>query len=122
MSPHHGWAKDLGHAVGGSFLVTLIGLLSIMQEGGFPPIDASQSKMLIWAVQVGGPLFLALILVLWFYRRDFKTAINETREANKVVIELTKATVSAMNENRASSDALSLEIRRFMDRRSPLER
>ena len=102
--------------------ITLVALASWAQEGGFPPIDASQSRMIIWAVQVGGPLFLTLILVLWFYRRDFKTAVTETREANRIMIELTRATVAAMNDNRASSEALSLEVRRMLDRRFPHER
>src|SRR5579863_10467630 len=84
------WAKDAALAVGGSTAVTAVGLLALAQADGFPPIDATQTRMVIWAIQVGGPLFGIIVLLLWFYRRDFKLVLAESKDRNQQSLELTR--------------------------------
>jgi hypothetical protein len=119
---HMAWAKDAAAAVGGAGAVTAVGVIALAQVDGFPPIDATQAHMVIWAIQVGGPLFGIIVLLLWFYRRDFRLALAESKERNlqsleltKTVMELAKSSIAAMESGRASIDALTVELRRTMD-------
>lgn len=107
---------DFGAASVGSGFVTVVALLSLLQEGGFPPIDATQSRMIVWAVQVGGPLFIALLIVLWFYRRDFKSELTKSRDQTAVMMEMAKTMATAVTQITSSMDSLTVETRRVFDR------
>ncbi len=74
--------------------------------------DADVTK---WAVQIGGPLFLALVLVLFFYRRDFQQALTHARQQNTALVDLTKIVVTALQENKAATERLTDAIERIED-------
>lgn len=71
--------------------------MMFMQTGGqvgspsFPPVSDS---LVEWAIKQGGAL-LVLLVVLFFYRRDYHGVTDFWKEQNKIVTELVIASTKA---------------------------
>lgn len=77
-------------------------------------LDPSLPSMtdLRWAVQFGGPLFAALMIVLWFYRRDFKDAAARGHQRDSALVAQLSATTAALAAN---SERMSQVERKMSD-------
>jgi hypothetical protein len=91
-----------------SLFVVSVQIIALAQAGappiGLPPELTSHdtSNMVTWAFQVGGPLFVALLIVLFFYRKDFRTELAAKRSDNAMLMELVKANITSMQATASS--------------------
>jgi hypothetical protein len=111
--------RRLAFGAGALLLFNSMTLASAQQlEPGHPGVQIEFWK---WAVTQGG-LVVVTLVILWSYRKDFKSVLAENRDALSVIAGLVKENAISMTEGaaaaRAVSDALDrLERRDGHDRR-----
>lgn len=67
-------------------------------------------ETLKWAIQVGGPLFGLVVIVLFYYRYDFRRSLDESRAANAVLVELVKANTAALVAHAAAVERIARAV------------
>jgi hypothetical protein len=85
----------------------IVGMTDLIaaEQGGDTVGQAEQVSLLQWGIREGGA-FVVILVILFFYRRDWKTAVEFWRDQHAIttdlVIQATKAQVSmeaALREN-----------------------
>jgi membrane protein implicated in regulation of membrane protease activity len=73
-------------------------------------------QTLIWAMQVGGPLFALNVVVLVLYRRDVLKLYGESQGQTKTLMELVSANITAFRESTAESARVARALERLENR------
>lgn len=79
-----------------------------MEAGGVSP------ETLQWLVRQGG-LVIAIVVILYFYRRDFKDEARRSDAMNTELLTVIRANVSAMSTMESTSSRLSHSIDQLAD-------
>lgn len=96
--------------------LAMTGSTMIAHMQGDLPMNAGQQEMMRWAVQVGGPLFLALLIILWFYRKDFKDSAARAAQRDAALLEVVRASTAAMTAQTESSRHLTQAVEEALER------
>jgi hypothetical protein len=95
------------------------------QPQGGPMNPGDQFSIIQWAVKEGGA-FGVILVILFFYRRDWKTAVDFWRDQHAITTDLvvasTKAqteTSAALRENTMVVHSVKNVLARIGDRREP---
>lgn len=68
-----------------------------------------EEKILRWAAEKGG-LFLMVLIILWFYRRDFRQAASERSSQTNALLHVVRENITAMSDLKASNAALQATV------------
>lgn len=103
-------AHDVLWAGLASFTVTSVQLIALGQTV-VPSFEVPKDTgMLTWAFQVGGPIFVTLLIVLAFYRNDFRKTIAQAKTDNAMLVQLVQSTVTAMQANTSETSRMARAI------------
>ena len=94
-------------------LLAFVGSAAAYQAGGGPfPSGSIEQDFWRWAIIQGG-LLVALLIVLWSYRKDLVGALSAERERSTVLIELVKSSTAANAKSAAASEATEKAVHRL---------
>lgn len=96
-----------------SVLLTFVGSVGASQAGILPFASGSMEQdFWRWTILQGG-LFLALVIVLWNYRKDLVGTLAEERDREKLLVELVERSTTASNKAAAASEANERAVSRL---------
>ena len=65
------------------------------------PIDGDKLTLLQWGIREGGA-FVVILVILFFYRRDWNTAVNFWRDQHAITTQLVQEATKAQAETAAA--------------------
>jgi hypothetical protein len=71
-----------------------------------------EEKILRWAAEKGG-LFVMVLIILWFYRRDFRQAASERQSQTNALLHVVRENITTMTDLRAANAALQATVDRL---------
>jgi hypothetical protein len=93
---------DLAAAVGASGAVMTARVFSLQ----VPEPDAQQMDFVKWALKEGG-MFVVVLVVLYFYRRDFRTSSQHQQAQSSALLQVVQGNVAAMQKLEATTARLA---------------
>jgi len=98
-------------------LLIMIVIVGVAAASPVPPLDAaaageSEIDLMRWAITQGG-LTLALIVVLWSYRRDLRRDAEEKHVQLAVLVALVRESTAANEKSAAASEANEKAVHRL---------
>jgi membrane protein implicated in regulation of membrane protease activity len=66
-----------------------------------------------WGLQVGGPLFVLILVILFYYRNDFRRSLTESREQNAATREQNKELRQVVVDNTEALTSFRSEVERL---------
>lgn len=106
-------------AMRATFMLSILG--TMMVQGVAEPVLETQEDLIRFALTQGG-LFIALLVVLWSYRRDFlRKEAKAVREGSELK-EIVQANTAATKEQAAQSAVLNQTNARLTDSVVSLEK
>lgn len=102
--------------VAGLTMIVPSGLVSLQAQ--VPPTlsPGQQMDVVKWILEQGG-LFVVIVVVLYFYRRDFKTSTANQQAQTNALLHVVQANVIAMQELRATTDRMARAVEASNNRR-----
>lgn|SRR3990167_5132055 len=94
-------------------LIALVASAVASQPGAAPfPAGSMEPDFWRWAIIQGG-LLVALLIVLWSYRKDLVGALVGEREQLAIMIELVRSSTAANEKSAAASEATEKALHRL---------
>lgn len=92
----------IGHLPPAPKIVAMTGLSAATANQGVEPVgQVEQVSLLQWGIREGGA-FVVILVILFFYRRDWKTAVEFWRDQHAITTELVKESTKAQTETSAA--------------------
>lgn len=96
-----------------AILLAFVGSVAAHQAPSGPfPSGSMEPDFWRWAIIQGG-LLVALLIVLWSYRKDLVGALAAERERATVLIELVRSSTAANEKSAAASEATEKAVHRL---------
>lgn len=96
-----------------SLLLAFVGSVGASQAGIAPfPSGSIEQDFWRWAIIQGG-LLVALVIVLWSYRKDLVGTLAEERDREKLLVDLVERSTSASNKTAAASESNERAVSRL---------
>lgn len=73
------------------------------------PPTTDEAEFLRWAIKEGG-LFAVTLVILYFYRRDFKSAAASQQAQTNALLGVVQANITAMNAMKGTSQRLARAV------------
>jgi hypothetical protein len=110
----HSKLFDGGVALGTAGTVYLARLYSLSLEAAQPDLGGlatpqQQADFLQWALKEGG-LFVVVIVILYFYRRDFGRAAQNQQAQTSALLQVVQTNVTALNSLQGTTARLARAV------------